>query len=88
LIQLSYGDPELGARVAGTTAALRRDKNVMIAPTRVLHLRDAVELAVEVLGRERAERLVEEGASTPVARMVEEVLAARIPSGAEAATPA
>jgi predicted ATPase/class 3 adenylate cyclase len=78
LIQLRYGDPALGARLAGATAALRRDKNVMIAPTRVLHLQDAVELAVETLGQQRADQLVEEGASTPVARVVEEVLAAAV----------
>ncbi len=88
LIQLRYGDPALGARVAGTTAALRRDKNVMIAPTRVLHFPDAVELSIAQLGDERAARLVEEGASTPVPRIVEEVLAAGVGAPDPAVVPA
>ncbi|HJW22882.1 MAG TPA: adenylate/guanylate cyclase domain-containing protein [Candidatus Limnocylindrales bacterium] len=78
LILLRFGDRDLGARVAGATAALRRDKNVMIAPTRVLHLQDAVELSVEELGEQRARQLVDEGGSTPVARILEEVLATSI----------
>jgi len=78
LIQLRYGDPEFGARIAGTTAALRREKNVMIAPTRVLHLQDAVELSIEVLGETRARALVADGGETPVARMVEEILASEV----------
>jgi len=41
LLQLRYGDPELGARIAGATEELHQQKNVMIAPTKVLHLPDA-----------------------------------------------
>ncbi|HYL39952.1 MAG TPA: hypothetical protein VET90_01465, partial [Candidatus Binatus sp.] len=92
LIQLTDGDPELGARVAGATAELRRVKNVMIAPTRVLHLPDAIELATAQLGEERTRQLVEEGAAIPVARIIETVVAAGVrseaPAEAEAAAPA
>jgi predicted ATPase/class 3 adenylate cyclase len=88
LIQVRWGDAEFGARVAGTTAELRRQKSVMIAPTRVLHLPDAVDLAVERLGPDRVRELLEEGAATTVPRMVETILAADAPTGDPATTPA
>ncbi|HYL40886.1 MAG TPA: adenylate/guanylate cyclase domain-containing protein [Candidatus Binatus sp.] len=84
LIQLTDGDAELGARVAGATAELRLQKNVMIAPTRVLHLPDAVELSIAKLGEERTRELVAQGAATPVPRIIEEVLAAEVRSAAPA----
>ena len=42
IIQLADGDPELGARIAGATYRLVREKGVMLAPVKVLHLPDPV----------------------------------------------
>jgi predicted ATPase/class 3 adenylate cyclase len=85
LLQLRYGDPVLGARIAGATEELHQKKNVMIAPVRVLHLPDAGAMAVERFGPERARELMAEGAATTVARIVEDILAA--PAPASAASP-
>lgn len=84
IIQLKYGDPELGARIAGAANELHLEKNVMIAPTVVLHLPDATILAAEVLGEQRARGLLAEGAATPIARIVEEIVAAPIPASTAA----
>jgi predicted ATPase/class 3 adenylate cyclase len=86
LLQLRYGDPELGARIAGATEELHQRKNVMIAPTKVLHLPDGRDLAVEILGAERARELMAVGAATPVARIIEEILAAPVPGASSAST--
>ena len=40
IVLLNDGDAELGARVAGATYALVREKGVMLAPVKVLHLPD------------------------------------------------
>jgi hypothetical protein len=80
LLELRYGDPELGARIAGATEELHQKKNVMIAPTTVLHLPDAGAMAVEQLGPDRARELMAEGAATAVARMVEDILASPAPT--------
>jgi hypothetical protein len=61
IIQLADGDGEVGARIAGATYRLVRDKSVMLAPVRVLHLPDPVDLAMERLGAERASALLAEG---------------------------
>ena len=66
LLQVRYGDPELGARIVGATLELQRQKNVMIAPTRVLHLPEPAVDATEKLGAERAEALFAEGAALPI----------------------
>jgi predicted ATPase/class 3 adenylate cyclase len=76
ILQLRYGDPELGARLAGATEELHRSKGVMVAPVKVLHLPSSDAMAVERLGPERAGQLMAAGASTPVERIVDEVLAA------------
>jgi non-specific serine/threonine protein kinase len=80
IILLTYGDAELGARAAGATYLIVREKGVMLAPVRVLHLRDPAEIAAERLGEERATELMDIGAATPVAQVIEEVLAAPAPS--------
>ena len=80
IILLTYGDAELGARVAGATYRIVREKGVMLAPVRVLHLRDPAELAAERLGEERASELMDAGADTPVEQVIEEVLAAPAPT--------
>jgi tetratricopeptide (TPR) repeat protein len=79
IILLTYGDAELGARVAGATYRIVREKGVMLAPVRVLHLRDPAEIAVERLGGQRANELMDAGADEPLAQIIEEVLAAPAP---------
>ena len=81
ILQLRYGDPELGARIAGAAEELHMTQNVMIAPVKVLHLPDGGDMAVEVLGEERARRLMGAGAATPLVRVVEDILAAPTPAG-------
>jgi predicted ATPase/class 3 adenylate cyclase len=83
IAQLTYGDAEFGARIAGVTYELMREKGVMLAPVKVLHLRDPRALAIERLGDERAEQLIAESATVPLSQMVEEILGAPLPTGAE-----
>ena len=80
IIQLSDGDPELGARIAGATYRLLREKGVMLAPVKVLHLPDPVELANERFGAERAAALLAEGEAIPVEDVVATVFATPAPS--------
>jgi non-specific serine/threonine protein kinase len=79
IVQMRFGDADFGARIAGTTAELARTKGVMIAGARVLHLPEPVGLAREILGAERAEQLLAEGAATPALQMAELALAAPTP---------
>ena len=85
IVQASIGDPELAARIAGTTYELVREKSVMLAPVKVLHLPEPADLVREALGEERANALMAEGAATPVPDMVARVLAAPAPLGRTAA---
>ena len=82
IVSLTYGDAEFGARIAGVTYELMREKGVMLAPVKVLHLREPRDLAIERLGPERAAQLIDEGATIPISRMVDEVFEAAAPSGA------
>lgn len=90
IIVLEYGDPELGARLAGATAKLVREKAVMLAPVKVLHLPDPVETAVARLGPERAAELMAVGEDTAVEDLVALVLGTPEPPpvAAAAAVPA
>jgi hypothetical protein len=81
IVQLTYGDAEFGARIAAVVYELMREKGVMLAPVKVLHLRDPRELAIERLGAERTEQLLEDGATVPVTQMLEEIFAASPPTG-------
>jgi hypothetical protein len=87
IVALTYGDAELGARLAGATYEIVREKGVMLAPVKVLHLPDPRDLAAERLGEERAAELMAQGAATPVQEIIEEVLAAPAPSGKSAQVP-
>jgi predicted ATPase/class 3 adenylate cyclase len=80
IILFARDEPELAARVAGATYQLVRDKGVMLAPVRVLHLDDPAQTAIERLGRERAEELMADGAVTPLPEMIAEVLATPPPA--------
>jgi predicted ATPase len=80
IIQLQDGDPEFGARLAGSTMELVREKGVMLAPVKVLHLPDPAELAGQTLGPERAAEQMAVGASTARSEMVAAVLATSPPT--------
>jgi len=87
IILLSHGDPEFGAVVAGATFELIREKGVMLAPVKVLHLPDPGDLAAERFGPARASELLAAGAATPLSKVIADVLAATPPTGhAEAAS--
>jgi predicted ATPase len=83
IVQLRFGDAELGGRIAGTTAELARTKGLMIAGAKVLHLPEPVAFAQQILGEERAAQLFAEGAATPVAQMAEMVLATETTTGVD-----
>jgi tetratricopeptide (TPR) repeat protein len=61
IVLISESEPEVGARLAGATYRLVRDKGVMLAPVRVLHLPDPAGLARDRLGDARADELMAEG---------------------------
>ncbi len=81
IVMLSDGDAEMGARVAGATYRVVREKGVMLAPVRVLHLPDPAGLAAERLGPERATVLLAEGELVPLDEVIALVLAAPPPIG-------
>ncbi len=70
---------ELGARIAGATYRLVREKGVMLAPVKVLHLPDPVDLATERLGAERAAELLAEGEAIALEDVVALVFASPAP---------
>ena len=80
IVLCTYGDAELGARAAGATYRIVREKGVMLAPVKVLHLPEPRDLAIERLGEARATELLEDGAAAPVDEIIAEVLAAPAPS--------
>ena len=79
ILLVTYGNVELGARVAGATYELSRQKGVMVAPVSVLHLRDPRETATERLGQDRATELMDDGAMTPLQEILEKVKSAPVP---------
>jgi hypothetical protein len=85
ILQVHFGDAELGARVTGATFELSKQKGVMVAPVTVLHLPDPRETAVEKLGPERAAALLDDGAMTPLPEIIAAVNAAPAPSAPSAA---
>jgi len=85
ILLLEYGDVELGARIAGAVDKLVREKGVMLAPVKVLHLPDPSETAIARLGAERAAELMAIGADTDVNDMAAMVLAMPMPAGLAAA---
>jgi hypothetical protein len=79
IILLSTGDDERGARLAGATYRLVREKGVMLAPVRVLHLPDPATLANERLGEGEAAARMAEGEAMPLEDVVALVLATPVP---------
>ena len=81
IVLLDYGDAEYGARVTGATMQLVREKSVLLAPVKVLHLPDPVETSIAKLGEARARELMGEGAATPLEVITEQLLAMATPGG-------
>ena len=77
---------ELGARIAGATYRLVREKGVMLAPVKVLHLPDPAETATERFGADRAAELLADGEAIPIDDMVAMVLARPSPAPEVVAT--
>ncbi len=86
IIQLADGDGEFGARLAGATYRLVREKGVMLAPVKVLHLPDPAGLATDRLGAERAAELMAEGDAMALEDIVAAVAAAPVPGQAPEGT--
>jgi predicted ATPase/class 3 adenylate cyclase len=82
IIQLANGDGAFGARLAGATNRLVREKGVMLAPVKVLHLPDPAGLATDRLGEERAAELLAEGDAMAIEDVVAAVEAAPVPGQA------
>ena len=74
---------KLAARIAGTTYELVREKSVMLAPVKVLHLPEPADLGARGPGRGACERADGEGAAIPVSDMVAMVVAAPAPQRAQ-----
>ena len=79
IVLLDDGDVEFGARVTGATMELVREKSVLLAPVKVLHLPDPTETAIARLGEARAQELMAEGAATPLEVITEQLLAMPAP---------
>jgi predicted ATPase len=80
ILLLGYGDVEFGARVAGATYELVREKGVMLAPVRLLHLPNLDDLVAERFGPERAAELLAAGAAVPLSDVIAEILGAPPPN--------
>ncbi len=81
IMLLSGGPSELGARVAGATYRLVREKGLMLGPVHVLHLPEPSMLAEARFGPERAADLMAEGETMTTDDLVA-ALAASPPPGA------
>jgi hypothetical protein len=86
IMALSFGDLELGGRLAGAVDRLVREKAVMLAPVQVLKLPDPRITAVELLGPDRAGELTRIGEDTDVQDLVAEVVGMSAPVAAAAVT--
>ncbi len=79
IMLLSAGPSELGARVAGATYRLVREKGLMLGPVHVLHLPEPSVLADARFGPERAAELMAEGEVLAVPDLVSALAASPIP---------
>jgi hypothetical protein len=87
IVQFRHGDPSFGIRLTAKAYQLVREQEVMLAPVKVLHLPDPLDLAAEAYGAERAQALLDQAAAIPMAQVVAEVLAAGPPRATPAADP-
>jgi hypothetical protein len=60
---------------------LVREKGVLLAPVKVLHLPDPTDTAIAKLGEARAKELFDQGAATPIEVITEQLLAMPAPGG-------
>jgi predicted ATPase/class 3 adenylate cyclase len=81
IMLLSGGSSELGARAAGATYRLVRERGLMLGPVHVLHLPEPSVLADARFGAERAAELLAEGEAMSIDDLVA-ALAASPPPGA------
>ena len=81
IMLLSAGPSELGARAAGATYLLAREKGLMLGPVHVLHLPEPSVLAEAQFGAKRAAELAAEGEAMTTDDLVA-ALAASPPPGA------
>ena len=81
IMLLSGGPSELGARVAGATYRLVRERGLMLGPVHVLHLPEPSVLAEARFGVERAAKLMAEGEVMTIDDLIV-ALAASPPPGA------
>jgi hypothetical protein len=70
IILLSGGPSELGARAAGATYRLVREKGLMLGPVHVLHLPEPSALAEARFGPDRAAQLLSEGEAMAIDDLV------------------
>jgi predicted ATPase/class 3 adenylate cyclase len=87
IIEIQDGDPAFGGRIAGATYELAREKSVMLAPVKVLHLPEPRDLLADRLEPEVVERLLAEGGATARVEVIAEIIATGPPGRAEAQRP-
>jgi len=75
ILELAFGDPEVGARLTGVVYRMIAEKGLMLAPVAVLHLPDPAVTAVERLGADRAAELQAAGAEDDLDAVIAGVLA-------------
>ncbi len=88
IMLLSGGPSELGARVAGATYRLVREKGLMLGPVHVLHLPEPSLLAEARFGAERAAELMAEGEAMTTEDLVAALAGSPVPGAPLSATPA
>ncbi len=88
IILLSGGPSELGARVAGATYRLVRERGLMLGPVHVLHLPEPSLLAEARFGVERAAELMAEGEQMTTEALVAALAGSPVPGAPLPETPA
>ncbi len=85
IMLLSGGPSEAGARAAGATYRLVRERGLMLGPVHVLHLPEPSLLAERRFGASRAAELMAEGEAMPTADVVAALAASPLPEAETAA---
>ena len=80
IMLLSGGPSELGARVAGATYRLVRERGLMLGPVHVLHLPEPSLLAEARFGAERAAELMAQGEAMTTGDLVAALAASQPPA--------
>jgi hypothetical protein len=87
IMLLSGGQSVVGARAAGATYRLVREKGLMLGPVHVLHLPEPSVLAEARFGGERAAELMAEGEAMAIDDLVAALAASPPPDAPLAPTP-